>query len=152
MSQDSDGIAEAMRGGAQLGVTLAAQAVETTVRVRERARLAAAADATRVAEDAQRRLAAERAVALVGVADRRDLGEQVAASVSAYDSRIRREHLQERLNQTVGPEGSAARVVADAAQARPAVAVATLPPPTPGAPGAASRRPGADRTRTTPER
>ena len=129
MSQDSDGIAEAMRGGAQLAVTLGAQTVETAARMRERSRLTAAAEATRAAEDAQRRLSAERAVALVAVGDRLDRAERAVADVGQYDSRARREALQAQLAPAAGAEAAAARAVADAAQARPAGEIADLPAP-----------------------
>jgi len=134
MSQDSDGIAEAMRGGAQLGVTLGAQVVETAARVRERRRLTAAADATREAEDAARRLAAERAVALVAAGDRLDRAERVVADVGQYDSRARREALQAKLTPAAGAEAAAALAVADAAQARPARALVDLPLASPSRP------------------
>lgn len=134
MSQDSDGIAEAMRGGAQLAVTLGAQTVETAVRMRERSRLAAAAEATWTAEDAQRRLSAERAVALVAAGDRLDRAERAVADVGHYDSRARREALQAQLTPTAGADAAAARAVADAAQARPARDLADLPAASPHRP------------------
>jgi len=123
MSQDSDGIAEVMRGGAQLGFTLGAQGVETIARMRERSRVADATEATRAAEDAQRRLAGERAVALVAAGARSERADRAVADVGSYDSRVRRERLQEHLTASVGEQAALARVVADTGQARPAQAL-----------------------------
>lgn len=152
MNQDSDGIAEAMRGGAQLAVTLGAQTVETAARMRERSRLAAATDATRTAEDAHRRLSAERAVALVAAGDRLDRAERAVADVGQYDSRARREALQAQLAPSAGTEAAAARAVADAAQARPAGDLASLPAPLTRTTGRAATSSAPARAAQAPER
>jgi len=124
MSQDSDGVAEAVHGGAQLGLTLAAQAAETAVRMRERSRLDEAAESTRAAERARRRLNAEGAAALALTADGLDCVERAGASV--HDSRTRREELHARLAASLGEEVAAARIIADTAQAHPARAAAGI--------------------------
>jgi len=151
MSQDSDGVAEAVRGGAQVGLTLAAQAVEIAARQRQAARLEQAqADQDTAAHHRDRFGALQ--VREQMAQNQRDYAGANEPTEEIWDSPQRRSALEQKLEASAGKEAAAARAVASTAQAQPASAVAALAPPSPTAAGprrarssTAQRLPGAER-------
>jgi len=93
MSQDSDGIAETMRGGAQVGLTLAAQAVEIAARQRQAARQEQAQAEQDAAAHQRDRLSAL-AVREQMAQNRRDYSGTNAPVEEVWDSPQRRADLE----------------------------------------------------------
>ena len=130
MSQDSDGVAEAVRGGAQIGLTLAAQAVEIAARQRQAARLEhAQADQDAAAHHRDRLSTLQ--VREQMAQNQRDYAGANEPVAEIRDSRQRRSALEQQLEATAGKEAAAARAVADASQAQPAAKVVAMAPPSP---------------------
>jgi len=151
MSQDSDGVAEAVRGGAQVGLTLAAQAVEIAARQRQAARLEQAQADQDAAAHQHSRLSALQ-VREQMAQNQRDYAGANAPTEESWDSPQRRSALEQQLESTAGEEAAAARALADASQAQPAAKVAAMTPPSPSAAAprraratSAQRVPGAER-------
>jgi len=150
VSQDSDGVAEAMRGGAQVGLTLAAQTVEALARRRQHAFQREAAEQQGQAEQLERRA---RALDIRGVREEIAQNQRDRAGANAPVAEIWPEPQPRKEPATastsspasgVAVEAARVRVVAESAQAHPATAVLDLPPPatpplTPQGPSAHTR-------------